>query len=1005
MHNDIDHHLMEDVDLSGESGGPFPSQRWPRPQPLQQGESPSAGSLSPSAWTSISVDTPNLSSFRKRLFGDNDGGGDGGTSVVDEDDLLTDLCPQPPVAGIMAPLSELNASAGFGGRSSVPGQRQPASPRPSPWLDPLHLSIFASNLLAAAAESVPIALVPTIGGVLGTEDGAASAFASRAAASAVLGTSLGKFVNGPAGDVFGARRVAGLYAALMGASLLLLSCCLGEASAVAACVLVEFFSTVQQPCTLVVLAAHCRDGGEGGGGEEGGGDGGDGGDGGSVNTSSIWEDVALHGGSEYRAEPRARGRYEAGVYVASLGSRFGSLIAIPLSASLLHRGWGWRAVARAGALLSLANCAVFHRLVSDSPGRVHDPQNPVRPSTIAAARSRHGRALATAPFWVPLRRAPGGSSRWVRRIHLYCCIAWGVFLANIVPSLRSVLRSGTFWVVAVAHAGGSMIRSSERILGTYLRDTSGGTMSENRAGGLTIFLSLGMFFGLAIGGNLFTKMAHQPKKRKQMVLRLYVLVVAMCYTLSFLAVPFVRALMLHPYIVTMLQVTASFIMGAGVAVQFYQIPAIVGATYGANKGLYSAYTDGVAYGVSSVIWRVVGGAVEEGHPEQGGWAYGWAAVALLVVLCAFLMVEFVERYFCRDGWKGRMEKAASDAALTKLRERKNEEQVSGGVVERSSNFLRRRLASPLGLTPNGNLQSSMSRLSGVGIPPVPQISPMKYLKNIRPLRSGKSALDDVIEGGDEDDDHEGDQDEEGNILENESDEESTGIFESIAGPVTFDDVETFGSSHKNVESEPKTREEEMKHRLLELLDVEGNHRCCDCDNHFPRWASIVVGESLESHVGCFVCHECVGFHRKLGTHVVFVRSVDHDNFREQEIRSLEEGGNAKVNSWLQAGLSDRGGLSRELFIRRKYEEKAWARARSDSISMAVGDLLGLSVVEKYPGTNEPDEGENIELVTSLDTSGANTTYSKGGLINLGVAPTASSGIGSYHYSSEEMMSL
>ena len=73
--------------------------------------------------------------------------------------------------------------------------------------------------------------------------------------------------------------------------------------------------------------------------------------------------------------------------------------------------------------------------------------------------------------------------------------------------------------------------------------------------------------------------------------------------------------------------------------------------------------------------------------------------------------------------------------------------------------------------------------------------------------------------------------------------------------------------------------------------------------------------------------------------------------------------------------------------------------------MAVGDLLGLSVVEKYPGTNEPDEGENIELVTSLDTSGANTTYSEGGLINLGVAPTASSGIGSYQYSSEEMMSL
>ena len=59
--------------------------------------------------------------------------------------------------------------------------------------------------------------------------------------------------------------------------------------------------------------------------------------------------------------------------------------------------------------------------------------------------------------------------------------------------------------------------------------------------------------------------------------------------------------------------------------------------------MFSAYTDGIAYGLSSLVWRVVGGAVHGG--DSGGWAYGWAAVALIVIICAFMMVEFFENFF------------------------------------------------------------------------------------------------------------------------------------------------------------------------------------------------------------------------------------------------------------------------------------------------------------------------------------------------------------------------
>ena len=86
-------------------------------------------------------------------------------------------------------------------------------------------------------------------------------------------------------------------------------------------------------------------------------------------------------------------------------------------------------------------------------------------------------------------------------------------------------------------------------------------------------------------------------------------------------------------------------MGFGTAVQSY-VPGIIGASFGRNKGLFSAYTDGIAYGLSSVVWRIVGGAVG-GQDTSIGWAYGWAAVALLVVVCAILMLEFFEFYFVR----------------------------------------------------------------------------------------------------------------------------------------------------------------------------------------------------------------------------------------------------------------------------------------------------------------------------------------------------------------------
>ena len=954
-----------------------------------------------------SINARNLQSFRAKLFGD---------SIKPNDD---EECVEFLPSGISIDNGTRRSSTGehthggsgpswtrntkgrveqdyFGqqeeenaGAYSREYPQPPMSPNSSasPWTNPLNLSLFAANLLSSVAETIPVVLVPTIGAVLsggnndGDAGGTASSFASRAAASAVLGTSLGKFVNGPAGDIFGARRVVCLYSLLLGVALLGLSLCSAEETVIVFLAIIEFVSSVQQPCIVIILAAHYRD--EDGSGENVGMDQDEtnGARDANISTSRLWEDVEQHGDSTLR-KPKEEGKFEAGIYVASLGSRFGSLLAIPCTAILLHIGFTWRAVARIASMLAFACFMCIYLFVSDAPGTLHLPSNPIRQSTLAiAAQSRHRNDNGSVMGRFVLRSSLFG------RLYRWALIFWSVFVVNIVPSLRLVLTSGTFWIVAVAHAGGSMVRSSERILGQYIRDTSNGSISEEKAGGFTIFLSLGICIGLAVGGRAFTQTAQQPRKRKQMVVRLYALAVAMCYTLSFLAAPAVRAVLWSPKIVMLFQIVAAFFMGSGIAVQYYQIPAIVGATFGSQKGLYSAYTDGVAYFVSSLIWRVVGGAVEEGHPEQGGWAYGWAAVALLVVLCSVLMVQFVEHYFCRDGWKARMEKAASDSTI----QRKNKDDrflqssTEGGMFGDRGNFLRRRFgvgsSSPRSIgIPNSFNGGGM----GFSMPPSPKRSlqaltkvnvsqmsrsPMKFIQNLGSLRS-KSALGDA-----EDDDDEEEIDNGVHVTGidqngNESDDDSTILFDSIAGPITFDDESIYGananSSGKNDNDRQLSPEQQRKEKLLQLLALKENQVCADCPNMIPRWASMVVGLSgvegkLHEPLGCFVCHDCVSFHRQLGTHVVYVRSVDHDAFQQRDIDALESGGNNKVNVMLEANLHrDDTAVKpgeyashriRAQFIRQKYDVRKWSldammirgsRQQQQQLqSFPVDDLLGL----------------------------------------------------------------
>ncbi|KAJ1031249.1 hypothetical protein NDA18_002467 [Ustilago nuda] len=102
-----------------------------------------------------------------------------------------------------------------------------------------------------------------------------------------------------------------------------------------------------------------------------------------------------------------------------------------------------------------------------------------------------------------------------------------------------------------------------------------------------------------------------------------------------------------------------------------------------------------------------------------------------------------------------------------------------------------------------------------------------------------------------------------------------------------------------------------------------NRRCADCQDNDPRWASWM----LANEPCCiFICIGCSGVHRSLGVHISKVKSVDLDDWTEEQLHAARDWGNARANAlWEYSkpfGLLPSLGDRKE-FWRMKYVEQKW----------------------------------------------------------------------------------
>ncbi|KAH7824318.1 Stromal Membrane Associated Protein C [Monocercomonoides exilis] len=157
--------------------------------------------------------------------------------------------------------------------------------------------------------------------------------------------------------------------------------------------------------------------------------------------------------------------------------------------------------------------------------------------------------------------------------------------------------------------------------------------------------------------------------------------------------------------------------------------------------------------------------------------------------------------------------------------------------------------------------------------------------------------------------------------------------------------------------------------IVRLSKKPENLVCADCGSNLTKWAVLPHG--------IFICINCAGCHRRLGTQYSFVKSIDLDTWGMEQVKKMAIG-NTLSNAYYEANItstfrrpkpSDEQ-ITREKFVRDKYVRKLWAD-KSHPPPVASQEMLDESL-KQTTASKEPQHpirpSQTVKAITLANSS-------------------------------------
>jgi len=297
-------------------------------------------------------------------------------------------------------------------------------------------------------------------------------------------------------------------------------------------------------------------------------------------ASIMWTSCNVILANRYGRDPK---KLSTAVRVLSLGSTSGALLAKMLGTILLYK-YHWRQVSRFAGLMALIGSMTMFFYVKD------------------VAHEKKRIILGT-----------NGGSQYNR---------FGI--NAIFYSAFRVLNNRAFWMVGFAHTTAYIARSSDKLLGSFVREVTG--LPIYLCGSLTSSVTIGFVMGLISSRNI--DLLTSPRDKKLFISRRYhraalsAIGLALCANQS-IGTFFSSAA--HVIAIAFL----SGMMAYSVAFQFYQFPTAFANTFDDDRAVCISFMDGIACLVMAPIWSLVSMLAASAQIGSHGWSVAWLIIASL----------------------------------------------------------------------------------------------------------------------------------------------------------------------------------------------------------------------------------------------------------------------------------------------------------------------------------------------------------------------------------------